>query len=61
MAKALKWEQRIGGFNPTEVIGPFFYHLQLLKYSRMIVLVDTILMSTLHLNECFLGSKTAVK
>ena len=56
MAKA----QRIGGSSPTEELS-LFYHLQLLKYCRMIVLVDTILMSTLQLNECCSGSKTAVK
>ena len=61
MAKAQLWVQTIGGFQVLRKELVFFYHLQLLKYSRMIVLVDTILMSTLQLNECCSGSKTAVK
>ena len=36
-----------------------FYHLQLLKYSRMIVLVDTILLSTLQLTLTSLTSEKA--
>ena len=60
MAKAQVLVRRIGGLSPTGGVS-LFYHLQLLKYSRLIVLVDTILMSTLQLNECCSGSKTAVK
>ena len=46
---------RVGSWSLTRV-SVFFYHLQLLKYSRTIALFDTFLMSRLQLKECCLGS-----
>ena len=55
MAKVQNGEQRIAGSNHTWGVSPFF-HFQLLKYSRIIALFDTFLMSTLQSKECCLGS-----